>query len=241
MAVLQSEWTGLNKNLIATFFVCDNKGKSIGGDVVCAPLTEASCDLTFGWTSPFENSGADNKAPALSAMLQSGSLKEMIDQLGGESATQGVLQEAVGRTGITKLNSTQIFTGMQPVKISATLLFRAWSNSKKEVEDPINKLMQWSLPKMLAKDGATVNAVKAVQGKQSMIEAALPSETPQFVGMTYKGRTYAPLVIESISNPLNNLIDKNGNRVEVVLPISLGSLTAWDASDWQLMNSNKKG
>jgi hypothetical protein len=241
MAVLQSEWTGLNKNLIAVFFVCDNKGKSIGSDVVCAPLTEASCDITFGWSSPFENSGADSKAPALSAMLQSGSLKETIDSLGGSSEAKGVLQEAVGRTGITKLNSTQIFTGMQPVKISVTLLFRAWSSPKKEVEDPINKLMQWSLPRKLAKDGATVNAVKAAQGKQSMIEAALPSETPQFIGMTYKGKTYAPLVIESISNPLNNLIDKNGNRVEVVLPMSLGSLTAWDANDWKAMSNVKKG
>lgn len=237
--VYASEWSGINSHLLAYFFACELNGnpseKDI--DIVVAPIVESSCDFTFGWSSPFENTGADSKAPMLSAMLQSGALKETTEALGGASSLQNILQSEVGKTGITKLNSTQIFTGMQPIKISATLLFRAWKDSKVEVEDPIDKLIGWALPKKLASDGLTVRLMSAGSGIKDMIDAALPSETPQLVGMFYKGRTYAPLVIESVSNPINNLVDKNGNRVEAELVLSLGSLTAWDSTDWKTLKT----
>jgi hypothetical protein len=54
----------------------------------------------------------------------------------GDGAIE-LLRNAAGRTGITKLNSTQIFSGMPPVKFSFTAHFRALTDPQSEVRDPI--------------------------------------------------------------------------------------------------------
>jgi len=46
--------------------------------------------------------------------------------------------------------------------------------------------------------------------------------------MTYKGRTYSPLVIESIGQPLSSPIIKDGKFAELAVPLSLARLTAID-------------
>ena len=53
--------------------------------------------------------------------------------------------------------------------------------------------------------------------------------------MTYKGRTYAPLVIESIGQPISSPVDSNGRYVELLVPMTLCSLTALDRADWKRM------
>jgi len=55
--------------------------------------------------------------------------------------------------------------------------------------------------------------------------------------MKYKGRTYSPLVIESIGMPMNSPVDSNGRYVEMIVPMTLCTLTAMDRKDWQWSKS----
>lgn len=249
--VLSSMWDGLSPHLIASFFQCDKEGNPIEGPVVKAPLVDAELEVTLNWQSPFEQAGPESKAPALMAMLQSGALQPYVDAVFGtedkdkKEKSQGLMAEAQqradhflknseGRTGITKLNSTQVFTGMPPIKIQAQALFRAWLDPQREVERPINQLMEWALPEFLSNDGTVLTRlVGAVKGEMNAVEALMPSMSPPMVGMTYKGRTSAPMVIESISQPLSSPIDATGKYVEMLVPMVISSLTAMDRQDWQ--------
>lgn len=242
---LTSRWDGLSDHLIASFYEVarktDQNGKTYWAkvdsyDVVKAPLTEASMETILGWQSPFEGAGADKGMPTIAAMLQSGALVPYVNPNG--KAGQ-VISNFEGRTGITKLNSTQVFTGMQPVKIQVTALFRAWEKPIEEVEAPFNQLMKWALPVKLAPDGAVMSAFTAVKGfvtgtplDQAAVDLLLPSTAPVCIAMKYKGRTYSPLVIESIGHPMNSNVDCFGRYVEMLIPMTLCSLTAMDRTDW---------
>ena len=233
-----SSWDNLSPHYIANIYEVDHTGAVMAGTaVIQATFTgEVSLEGTFNWQSPFDGAGAESKAPALMSMLQSGAFQPLIDSLGGKAkeALQDTVTEARGRTGITKLNSTQVFSGMPPLKLQGSLLFRAWENPVNEVETPLDTLMKWSLPYFLAPEGTLIsNALEYAKGNgKSLIETIMPSEAPPLVGVTYKGRTYAPLVIESISLPLGSPVDQNGNFVNMVVPVTFATLTAIDGNDW---------
>ncbi len=138
---LTSLWDGLSPHLIASFWEVKRDGSSKdgywsqvdGSPIVRAPLSDANLEMLLNWQSPFENAGPESKAPGIFAMLQSGTLQPVIDALnpfksdkqtsGKFEAGAGTLKQFEGRTGITKLNSTQVFNGMSPVKITVTALF----------------------------------------------------------------------------------------------------------------------
>lgn len=199
-------------------------------------------EVTLNWQSPFESAGPETKAPALMAMLSSGALQPVVDVLFGRRGSDpGVaqkksdefLRQFEGRTGITQLNSTQVFSGMPPVKIQVVALFRAWLAPGKEVMEPVEKLMEWALPVELAADGsALTRLVDTLKGKRGAIEVLMPSRSPVHIAMTYKGRTYSPLVIESIGQPLDAPINRNGLYVEQLIPMTLCTLTALDRKMW---------
>lgn len=245
--VLGSKWDGLSPHLLASFFMVENKDGAWSRSqsdlaTVVAPLTEASLEMALNWQSPFEAAGPETKAPALMAMLSSGALQPVVEAvLGGKDSTPGgaqqksneFLQQFEGRTGITRLNSTQVFAGMPPIKIQVNALFRAWDDPAREVETPVEKLIQWALPASLSKDGSVLaRGVQTAKGDMSYIEALMPSLSPVRIGMTYKGRTYSPMVIESIGKPLDAPVDRNGRHVELVIPMTLCSLTALDREMW---------
>jgi hypothetical protein len=200
--------------------------------------------MALNWQSPFEAAGPETKAPALMAMLSSGALQPVVEAAAGgsnnaanASAAQkksaDFLGQFEGRTGITRLNSTQVFAGMPPVKIQVNALFRAWDDPAREVETPVEKLIQWALPLELSKDGSLLaRAAKTARGEMSFVEALFPSAAPVRIAMTYKGRTYSPMVIESIGKPLDAPVDRNGRHVELVIPMTLCSLTALDRELW---------
>lgn len=239
--ILTSAWDGLNENLIAKFYEVDRKGNSLGNVEVWAPLLEANMEMTFCWNSPFENAGAQNTS--IANMVTSGAMQDVADVLktGNGGWADSMLDKAEknvkrfeGRTGITKLNSTQIFTGMQPVKIPVTALFRAWRDPQMEVERPTDQLMAWALPIELAPDGSIIaRAVAAARGKGDIDHAPLPSKSPTMIAMDYKGYTYGPLVIESIGRPLSSPVDYLGRFVSLQVPMTLCSLTAIDRDDWK--------
>lgn len=253
--VFRSKWLGLSPHLIAAFYEVERvQGPNGGlayvpkpnGDEVHAPLVESNLDVSLGWASPFENVGSQNSAPTLQAMLQSGALLPIFDQLktgnGGliDKAAQKASETAQkfeGRTGVTKLNSTQVFTGMAPIKIQVSALFRAWSDPIQEVHDPFNRLMEWALPAELAEDGSMIGrTISAARGNKTATEVVFPSRTPALIALRYKGCTYAPLVIEGIAKPLNSPVDARGHHVELLVPMTLCSLTAIDHNDWGKWN-----
>jgi len=240
---------GLSRHLVAEFYEVkkDKDGgwsRAADSVTVKAPFTESNLDVALGWQSPFENSGTEHGMPALSAMLQSGALMPWV----GDGKMGSAISQFEGRTGVTKLNSTQVFSGMVPVKIQVTALFRAWRDPVEEVEKPFNKLMEWALPRSIAPDGAFLSmwdSVKnAAQGNVKLDQATayglFPSEAPICIALKYKNRTISPLVIEQIGFPMNSPIDANGHYVELLIPMTLCSLTAWDRKDWTEQTVVKK-
>ncbi len=246
---LGSEWGSLSKHLLAHIYLVDDTGAQSSEDPteVVAPLSESQFEATLNWQSPFENLGTDSKAPAMTALLQSGELQPVINTLtklqgqagdlakkllGDSTAVGKAVQDLKGRTGITKLNSRQIFSGMPPIKIPVTLHFRAWKDAQKEVQSPIDRLIQWSLPKNLYESGIVTSVTNALANKKSVISALFPSEAPTLVGFRYAGRSYAPMVIESISHPMVMPRDKDGKPLNVTVQLTLATLTAIDRQDW---------
>ena len=246
--VLSSNWGSLNRHLLATIYPVDRKGARIKDSLaVKAPVLDgATLEMTLNWQSPFENAGTESTMPTLFAALQSGATQPFIDLLGGDkggntgSKAANLLQKFEGRTGITKLNSTQIFVGMQPLKFSVTLLFRAWKDPYAEVQQPTDQLMAWTLPKELAADGVLAKVIEEAKNKGATdwIEAILPSQAPTLLAFGYKGRTYFPLVVESVSVPITNPITRDGAETETQITLSISSLQAIDATDWKNFRYN---
>jgi hypothetical protein len=244
MAILSSVWDGLNPYLLAYFFEVDKDGNQVGDTLVKAPLTESNLDLTLNWQSPFENMSPDTMKPSLSAMAQSGEAVVVVDaaksMIGGSGSKltdnlTSAVKAVEGRTGLTKLNSLQTFSSMPPVKLQVTALFRAWMNASNEVESPVDQLIKWALPVELSKNSVAINALNTLNSgitTQKALETILPSLAPVFIGLTYKSRTYAPLVIESIGLPLSSPITKDGHYTEMSIPMTLCSLAAWDRADY---------
>lgn len=256
-----SEFGRLNEHLIASIYEVDRAGNAKDGESVRAPITEASLEVSLGWQSPFEAMGPEATSPTLLAMVQSGSASDLISAFGGgrlgsiltgglNAIVEGLTDKSldfeklvasgVGRTGLTKMNSTQVFTGMPPVKINATVLFRAWKNPKTEVEEPFDRLMGWALPQCLQKDSwltamlseEPVSCPNESGGSAGGLDALLPSLTPKMVGLTYKGRTYKPLVIESIGFPMDSPITADGRYTELLVPVTFATWQTYDAKDW---------
>lgn len=262
-----SEFGRLNEHLIASIYEVDREGNAKDGDAVRAPFTEASLEVSLGWQSPFEAMGPEATSPTLLAMVQSGSASDLLSALGGSTFGswlsgglnwlvdgltggsldfEGLVSSGVGRTGLTKMNSTQVFTGMPPIKINATVLFRAWKNAKTEVEEPFDRLMGWALPQCLQKDSLLTGVIDKLSGNSSggcglsgsdgtaggLLDALLPSLTPKMVGLTYKGRTYKPLVIESIGFPMDSPITADGRYTELLVPVTFATWQTYDAKDW---------
>lgn len=249
---LSSHWDGLSPHLIASFYEVKKTNNNVwvrtpdaDRKTVYAPLIDANIEISLDWQSAFEHTGPENRAPTLLAMLQSGALQPIIDAFigGGKDAgslaaqaqqrSNDFIRQFEGRTGITRLNSTQIFNGMRPVKIHATAIFRAWSDPIKEVEEPFNKLMEWALPVKLSPDGSVLaRSAQAARGESNFIDALVPSLAPIMVAMNYKGEIYSPLVIESINNPISSPVDSRGRYIEKSVQMSLATLTAIDREDW---------
>ena len=245
--VLSSRWDGLSDKLIAAFYPVqrseDGKSWNRIPDTleVRAPLTEASMDVSLNWQSPFENSGPETKAPALLAMLQSGAIQPVVDAVMSMAGVKDEKKEDVnqalkgleGRTGITKLNSTQVFSGMPPVKMQVTALLRAWRDPSTEVMQPFSQLMRWALPSELSNDGSLLaRAAQYAKGDMGLVDALLPSKAPTVIAMQYKLRTYSPLVIESISHSMSGPTSGDGCYTELQVNMTLCTLTAIDQGDW---------
>lgn len=245
--ILSSKWGGLSRHLLASIFVVNHDGsRAADGFEVRCPLTDASMEVVANWQSPFEHMGPESKMPSLTAMVQSGTLEPYATALLGKAADGDAglgakLSREItefsrigqGRTGMTKLNSTQVFNGAPPLKIQATAVFRAWKDPAVEVHAPIEALVRWSLAKKLAQSGGIAGALVALKEGQGFMKALLPSEAPPMVGFIYGGWGFSPMVIENIGMPLTVPRSKHGEMLSVSVSLTLATLTALDAGDWK--------
>lgn len=242
---LGSKWDGLSPALLATLYPVDPQGYPEDGPHVVAPPTDGAVELTANWQSPFEQMGAESKMPALAGMLQSGTLQSYAESIlgkGSDSSTASRLsqeitdfsRDAQGRSGMTKLNSTQVFNGSPPVKLNLTLHFRAFSSPESEVHAPIDQLARWALAKELAPNGSVVSAIESFRGGQGLLKALMPSLAPQMIGVRFGSRyTFAPMVIESMSMPITGPRWRDGSLLNVAVQMTLATLTALDQEDWR--------
>jgi hypothetical protein len=223
--------------------VADDSYQVDDGYEVHCPITDGSFEMSMNWTSPFEGAGAESKAPTLSAMLQSGQLTKtvqaFIDTVGaGDNATAqsalSTIAQSTGRTGMTKLNSTQTFTGMPPAKLNATLHFRAVKDPLAEVRDPISMLEQWSVPQLLASESVLGNAA-STKGSNGLVQTIYPSVVPQILGMRYGDMVLGPVVIESIGRPVTNPRTVEGLLTTCSVQVSISTLAALDRRDIRAM------
>lgn len=256
--VLGSDWGKLSRFLRLRMQPVDYDGNLIASDkAIEAPLIEgATVGIQGNWQSPFENMGPDSKAPAFTALLQSGALlplaRREAEALEDVGALQGpalgtvtqlglnsveTLKDLRGRTGITKINSTQIFNGMPPMKLSGSLLFRAWRDPYQEVELPLRKLQSWAVPVKLADQGVILGNLSGDNYNEDILslKRLLPSAAPPLLKVRWGNQAFPPMVIESYEEPITSPMSADGYYIECVVPITLATLTALDREDLSLI------
>jgi hypothetical protein len=241
------QWGGLSEYLFAQIVPCDARGniKKDGEQVmkpILAPATDVQFDSTLNWQSPFEQTGPENKAPTIMALLQTGQIATVANALQtalpdgavGDFAkdlagkAERWARSLEGRTGITKLNSRQVFSGMPPVRVTMTLHFRAVTNADIEVVEPYEKLLQWAWPQKLAENGIISEVITS---DDSLIYAMFPSEAPSMISFKFGNNRFPPMVIESVSNPLDGPMDSSGRPLYRAVQIVVATLTALDKND----------
>lgn len=221
-------FSGMNSNLLAEISAA-NIGK------VFALVLDSNLSQESTWSTPFENSNSENRAPSLLGSLQSGVASETASAFGLENLSAG-LEKVSGRSSFTKVNSTQIYVSSQSAQIQMTLLFSAWSNPQAEVEIPLGLLHQMSVPVELS-DKTLVQNVAS--GEQMSIETFFPSIIPPKITLKYGGRTYKDLILQSFSRPLSGNMDKHGNLMQAEVQITLVGYQAWDGKDIASMYGRK--
>lgn len=241
------QWGGLSEHLFAQIVPCDAKGniKKEGERVmqpILAPATDVQFESVLNWQSPFEQTGPENKAPTIMALLQTGQIATVANalQLALPNSAVGDFAKDLagkaerwarsleGRTGITKLNSRQVFSGMPPVRLTMTLHFRAVSNADIEVVEPYEKLLQWAWPQKLAENGIISEVITS---DENLIHAMFPSEAPSMISFKFGNNRFPPMVIESVSNPLDGPMDSSGRPLYRAVQIAIATLTALDKND----------
>lgn len=219
--------------------------------VVCI-LEDAEFSLDNQYSTPFESSNPEGRMPNLMGMIQSGqimastydimqavsppSLDSVIpDGMGKALFEKGKakvsdfateLEGLKGKSSFTKINSQQIYTSSNSIKISATAIFSAWADAKEEVEKAIQKLQEWATPILLS-DKSIITSI----AEEQSLTGLFPSTAPPLVKLTYAGKEYLPLVIESLSAPMVAPMNENGDRITVKCQITFASLKAWDKNN----------
>ena len=260
MNTLSSRWDGLHDSLLCHIRPIDYDGAFIGDTEVVAPvLAGGTLSSEFNWQSPFESMSPETKAPALSAMLQSGAVLPLVNatrdalsqaSVPGSNSITGLLVDTLssaatsaanhiygavrslrGRTGVTKLNSEQIFNGIPPAKLALTLYFRAWSDPASEVMAPLTQLITWAHPEYLSPDGVLSGVITGSSRQGGILNSLLPSKAPNLLNIRFGGQVFQQMVIEGIEVPVTSPRDRNGNWTKVELPITFATLSGLDQRD----------
>lgn len=240
----------ISRHKFAVFSECeiDDDGVTIipveGTPIIRILLTEGDLTIESQWQTPFDNSNPEHKLPTLMASLQSGQLLSALGQVASGNGAVGsaisaavdvldpvtsvfknALESVKGKTNLTKANTTQVFSSTSSVRLNLTLSIVALRDARIEVEQKIMQLQAWSVPKFLYQYGVAVSV------GENGLGGLFPSVIPPYIQLTTHGKTYSPFVIESVSAPIVTPIDKDGNRLNLSVNMSMLSKAAWDAID----------
>ncbi len=167
-----------------------------GSTLVCGVIGEGSTtELQSNWDSPFEQ---DNPG-------------SFFDKTGG------LLQNLSGQTSKTTLNSAQVWNGNRPLTITLTLLLYALSNPRAEVEDAISALKEFASPEVNANSPVTLDTNGSAGGITANV-GRIPGTVSLSVGRSF---IYPKMVLESISEPLDTVRDKQGNRIRAAISLTM--------------------
>ncbi|WP_410472097.1 hypothetical protein ACGTJS_10980 [Faucicola mancuniensis] len=169
------------------------------------PETDASAEST-------ENIGSSETTTEDNEKKQGGAIESLL--------------ELKGRSSFTKLNSEQIYTSSNSVRINATLVLSAWKDAKAEVEKAIQTLQEWTAPVELSENGLLAN-----MAQEKSLKGLFPSVIPITVRLDYGGKMYNDLVIESLSVPMTAPMNSDGSRITAKVQINFLSRRAWDRKD----------
>lgn len=203
--------------------------------IVGFPIGETVLTLSTNWNSPFENAGLESVAGNTTSLLQSGELAEIAQLIGLET---GQITNAGDRSSMNLLSSTQIFSGQPPADLPLTLRFRAIKDAHKEVELPIRFLASWMVAQEIREGGGLRIAAKDAKSGSVGAETLLPTKIPVFVCVEYGNRIFQPMIIESITEPINTKLNRLGQRTECEISLKLQSLFAWDRDKYNATYRN---
>lgn len=236
-----SNWGSLNNDLIAEFHQVDVNNVATGL-AFKAVIKEGSIEQSFNWQSPFDNFNLESRYLGAMGTMQSGLASELLGVVGINpndsnevvgSKLKEMTEIPAGKSSITKMNSRQVYTGHQPLKISCTLLFRAWQDPQSEVIAPFNALLKMAYPAHMAENiaDAVKNGAENAQNEEQGLSKVFPSDAPNRVIMTYKGETYPPLIIESIGKPLDAPYSPMGD-LWLEIPVAFSTYQSMDYQDF---------
>lgn len=135
---------------------------------------------------------------------------------------QGLLQIGTERTKMTNLHSAQVWHGAQPLTMNLNLEFYALSDPVKEVEEAVKTLRKFASPQLNAVSPVSYDTGAGIE------LGRIPSAVTVSLG---RNIIFPDMLIDSVSESLDGLKDKNGNRVKASVSLVLRSEEVLNRSD----------
>jgi len=175
------------------------------------------------YANKFEGTDADSKSPTIAGILQSGVWSNELE----------LLKRLEGKTLMTKAQTIQIFTGLDPLDLNLEIEFIALRDTDLEVEKPIQQLEYWKAP--LLKDNSFQTAkevfdkVMSGSGDYDSVFGEIPNE----VNISFMEKRYnTTFIIESISiNEDKIMRHRDGGRIRQKVSLGLKSKTGITKND----------
>lgn len=124
----------------------------------------------------------------------------------------GALDISTGRVIQTEIATTQVWAGNRPLSINLVLELYALHNPAKEVEAAINQLRQMATPELS--------------------NSSPLGRSPDRVMLNLRRKLILDdCVIESISEPFDEVVDGNGDRIKASVTLAISTTTTLSKSD----------
>lgn len=170
--------------------------------------------ISVNWGSTLEGANAESGFSAVTTLIQSGALNDLIGQ-----------DIATGKTTVSVLETLQKFNGIEPQTLNITLEFQAVKNAYLEVEAPFLFLKKMASPQLTK--GIIYNALeKAIHGGDTMTVANTLGDAPFLVNIVYGNNRFLSrkFILENVNSSRDQIkIDKNGNCIRREVSITLKS------------------
>ena len=212
---------GLDSNLFVLFSSPnDNEDVFVRGLILNKNKSQNN-----NYANKFEGTDADSKSPTIAGILQSGVWSNEINGL----------KELEGKTLITKAQTVQIFTGIEPISLDLEIEFIAQRDTFLEVENAIKQLEHWASPRLKNNSFETLKQTydKIIKGTLVADYKEILGDIPNEVNVSFMQKRYnTTFIIESISESEEKImLHKSGGRIRQKISLSLKSRTGITKND----------